>query len=606
MRGPARPEGTGAAGRAPAPPHPLPVTTLLPARPDVDLDRFARLATVALGAPVGLVSMVGAGGQVLPGCVGLPEPWQSERATPLTHSLCQHVVTSGRTFVVDDARAEPLTASSLAIPDLDVVAYAGAPLRLADPAVGAGDRADGGEPAAPVVGVLCAIDSRPRPWTPEQVAVLEDLAAACSAELSLRAVQERQRLLLTLAESLVGARSVPEVDAAVSAVTRTRLGGARSVLMLRDEHDPTLVPVTTAPGGAPGGVPGSAGPPVEHLDEDLPAPAAARGRRPLLFADRAELTAAFPRLAQGGAGDGPGAGAFLPLLVGEEVLGVLLLLWPEARPVLAAEEEVWSALARFTAQALHRAQLEQRHRSRAEVLQRSLLSTLPQVDHLRTVGRYVPAAREEQVGGDWYDAVVLPDGALSVVIGDVAGHDTAAAGAMGQVRGLLRAFTWDRPEPTSEVVGRLDRALLGLGVDALATLVVARVEQDPGRGARRLRWTNAGHPPPVLLHPDGRTELLRTPPDLLVGLLGDVARHDHAVDVADGSVLLLYTDGLIEKRGHSLAGGVERVREVLGRLHHLPLEELLDELLAELVGDRGEDDCALLAVAFDPPATAAR
>ncbi|WP_432492404.1 GAF domain-containing SpoIIE family protein phosphatase [Kineococcus auxinigenes] len=552
--------------------HGLAAATLLPSRPDPDLDRFARLATVALRTPVGLVSMVSAEEQVLPGAVGLPEPWQSRRATPLTHSLCRHVVTSGGTFTVADAREDPLTAGSLAIPDLGVVAYAGAPVRLADPA--------SGEPAGahdPVVGVLCAIDDQPRSWSPEQVAVLEDLAAACSAELSLRVVQERQQLLLALAESLVGARSVPEVDAAVTAVTRAQLGGARSLLLVGT-----------------------------RLEQGSPAAAAARERRPLLFTDRAELDDAFPPPAAPRTPEraaGPGASAFLPLAAAGQPLGVLALLWPDARPGLRAEEEVWGALARFTAQAVHRAQLEERHRSHAEVLQRSLLPTLPHVDSLRTVGRYVPAAREEQVGGDWYDAVVLPDGALSLVVGDVAGHEARAAGTMGQVRGLLRAFAWDRPEPPTGVVARLDRALLGLGVDALATLVLARVEQDAAgaaRGARRLRWTNAGHPPPVLLRPDGSTELLRTPPDLLVGLLGDAERHDHDVDVPDGSVLLLYTDGLIEQRGRSLAGGLERVRAALTRLHRLPLEDLLDELLAELVGTRGEDDCALLAVAFDP------
>ncbi|MCI2236944.1 SpoIIE family protein phosphatase [Paenibacillus sp. TRM 82003] len=576
------------------PRHGLAAATLLPSRPDPDLDRFARLATVALRAPVGLVSMVSAEEQVFPGAVGLPEPWQSRRATPLTHSLCRHVVTSGGTFTVADARQDPLTADSLAIPDLGVVAYAGAPVRLADPS--------SGEPAGahhPVVGVLCAIDDQPRSWTPEQVAVLEDLAAACSAELSLRVVQERQRLLLALAETLVGARSVPEVDAAVTAVTRAQLGGARSVLLLRTGPDRALHPRPAADGDPPGW-------PVTRLDGDSPVAAAARARRPLLFADRAQLDAAFPPPAAREAparSEVPGASAFLPLAVAGQPLGVLVLLWPDERPGLRAEEEVWGALARFTAQAVHRAQLEERHRTHAEVLQRSLLPTLPHVDSLRTVGRYVPAAREEQVGGDWYDAVVLPDGALNLVVGDVAGHDARAAGTMGQVRGLLRAFAWDRPEPPTDVVGRLDRALLGLGVDALATLVLARVEQDAAgaaRGARRLRWTNAGHPPPVLLRPDGSTELLRTPPNLLVGLLDDAERHDHDVDVPDGSVLLLYTDGLIEQRGRSLAGGLERVRATLTRLHRLPLEDLLDALLAELVGTRGEDDCALLAVAFDP------
>jgi serine phosphatase RsbU (regulator of sigma subunit) len=116
--------------------------------------------------------------------------------------------------------------------------------------------------------------------------------------------------------------------------------------------------------------------------------------------------------------------------------------------------------------------------------------------------------------------------------------------------------------------------------------------------AYEVSFANAGHPPPVLLHPDGTTELLHRPADLLVGLLPEVERHEHVVDVPRGATLLLYSDGLIEHRGHSLTGGIERVRSSLTRHVGAGLDVLLDELLAELVGTRGEDDCALLAVRF--------
>ncbi|MFD0485216.1 GAF domain-containing SpoIIE family protein phosphatase [Kineococcus sp. GCM10028916] len=562
-------------------------TTLLPAHPDADFDRFARLGTLALGTPVALVSMVSRDGQVFPGAVGLPEPWQTRRQTPLTHSLCQHVVTSGKVFAVEDARLDPLTADSLAIPDLGVVAYAGAPLRLPDPRTGVAD------PTSPVVGVLCAIDRAPRRWTAEQIEVLEDLAAACSAELGLRVLEERNRLLLNLADALVGARTVAEVSATVASVTRSWLGGAWSGLLLPEAGNRRLrfADLTTLPPGTGGG--------WELVDLDAPVPVAcaARERRPLLFADVDELRAAFPDVEAQAALPVFAASAYLPLLVQDRLIGVLCLLWDSERLTLSDEADVWSALARFTAQALDRATLDAERRSRAEVLQRSLLPRLPaSTGELAVRGRYVPASREEEIGGDWYDVVVGPTGDTTLVLGDVTGHDMVAAATMGQVRGLLRAFVWDRGGTPAELVSRLDRGMSGLGVDGLATLVLARVEAS-GAGYR-LRWTNAGHPPPVLLHPDGTTELLHRPADLLVGLLPEVERHEHVVDVPRGATLLLYSDGLIEHRGHSLTGGIERVRSSLTRHVGAGLDALLDELLAELVGTRGEDDCALLAVRF--------
>ncbi|MGY1836488.1 GAF domain-containing protein, partial [Blastococcus sp. SYSU DS0510] len=154
----------------------LPSGTALPPRSDPAFERFARLVRRQLDVPVALVTLVSAEEQVFPGAVGLPEPWQSTRRTPLSHSFCQHVVRSAAPLVVTDARTDPLVADSLAIADLRVIAYAGVPLTDGD---------------GVVVGSLCAIDSRPRTWSDDDLAVLTDLAGACSSELWLRAAQRR-------------------------------------------------------------------------------------------------------------------------------------------------------------------------------------------------------------------------------------------------------------------------------------------------------------------------------------------------------------------------------------------------------------------------------
>lgn len=139
------------------------------------LDALARLTSTAVGTPIGLISIVGSDGQHFAGAVGLPEPWQSSRETPLSHSFCRHVVAREGEVVIDDSRTEPLVAGNLAISDLGVIAYAGVPLR----AVGGA-----------VIGSVCAIDAEPRRWTPADLAILRDAASLARADLRLREIDE--------------------------------------------------------------------------------------------------------------------------------------------------------------------------------------------------------------------------------------------------------------------------------------------------------------------------------------------------------------------------------------------------------------------------------
>jgi chemotaxis family two-component system sensor kinase Cph1 len=236
----------------------------------------------------------------------------------------------------------------------------------------------------------------------------------------------------------------------------------------------------------------------------------------------------------------------------------------------------------------------------AVTLQRSLLSEPPDPDHLEFAVRYVPAAREAQVGGDWYDVFEQPDGATALVIGDVVGHDTEAAASMGQLRGLLRGISYDSPDSPARVLTRLDRAMDGLHLQTLASVLVARLEQTPEEiadGMTRLRWSNAGHLPPVVLLPDGSTEVLaRAPAELLTGVHVDAVRRDHVVTLPRDATVLLYTDGLVERRDQLFDNGIERLRAALTELRDRPVPELADELLARLLPEREEDDVALIVV----------
>lgn len=134
-------------------------------------DHYARLVQNTLGVPTGLVSIVEAYRQVFPGALGLPDPWQEERETPLSHSFCQYVVAEEKPLILSDARLEPWLSDNLAIPVLGVIAYAGWPIKNSH---------------GQVVGSLCAIDGEPRDWTEQDLRNLADLAAACSAEIAQR------------------------------------------------------------------------------------------------------------------------------------------------------------------------------------------------------------------------------------------------------------------------------------------------------------------------------------------------------------------------------------------------------------------------------------
>ena len=238
-------------------------------------------------------------------------------------------------------------------------------------------------------------------------------------------------------------------------------------------------------------------------------------------------------------------------------------------------------------------------RELSDRLQQALLTPPPEPDHLHVAVRYQPAGHQAQVGGDWYDAFLQPDGATILAIGDVLGHGSGAAAAMGQLRGLLRALAYDNDEPPSATLSRMERAAAGLAVTQLATVILARIERLPDvpvSGRRILRWSNAGHVPPVLLAPDGTTTVLATRPELMLGVDAAAPRSDSTVEIADGYTLLLVTDGLVERRDSDIDAGIERLREALRDLAGTPLEELCDGLLARLVPGNGDDDVALVAV----------
>ncbi|MFC4784065.1 SpoIIE family protein phosphatase [Nocardioides sp. MAHUQ-72] len=290
--------------------------------------------------------------------------------------------------------------------------------------------------------------------------------------------------------------------------------------------------------------------------------------------------------------------AWLPLA--DEDSGLDALLVVQLSPRLPRDGDYLDFLRLVAAaltQALERVLIREAERTWSEALQRSLLARPASIGGLDLAVRYQPAAEVAQVGGDWYDAFRLPDGRLALVVGDVAGHDEHAAASMGQIRNLVRGVAYSRPESPASVLSGLDHAMHGLDVNVVATAVLAQLEPGGGPGGSRLslRWSNAGHPPPVLLSADGTARLLETDPDLLLGLNVDAARTDHTLDLEPGSSLVIYTDGLVERRGAAIDAGLAWLVSAVEGQHGLTADELCDRLLGQLSG-RSEDDVALLVM----------
>lgn len=233
----------------------------------------------------------------------------------------------------------------------------------------------------------------------------------------------------------------------------------------------------------------------------------------------------------------------------------------------------------------------------SEAIQRSLLPEPVQPASLSLRVRYRPAAGA-RIGGDWYDAFLTSEGTACITIGDVAGHDRDAAASMAQIRNLLRGIAYTVADPPAAILATLDRAIRDLGVGALATVVLAKIDQndvDRRAGVHRLCWSNAGHPPPLLLDRDGTARLLRSDPDLLLGVHADTGRGDNQQVLPPGATVLLYTDGLVERRDAAIDDGLHWLTAAARPLAGAPLDELCDTLLAQ-VGPSTEDDIALLAL----------
>jgi serine phosphatase RsbU (regulator of sigma subunit) len=320
-------------------------------------------------------------------------------------------------------------------------------------------------------------------------------------------------------------------------------------------------------------------------------PDAIRTRAPVVFDAAADADAAYPDYGGGFVARGLESVLAVPLTAGGRAVGGLLLSAVRPHAFGADERALTAALAAQAGQALERARLFEAERRVSVTLQRSLLPDhLPEIPGVQLAVRYLAAAGLE-AGGDFYEALPLPGGAVGIAVGDVVGRGASAAAAMGQLRSALRAFALTGEGPGG-VLERLSGFAETVGGAMAATAVVGHL--DPATGD--LRYACAGHPWPLLVHAVGETEFLREGRGVPLACVPQRTYREASATLRQGSTLLLYTDGLTERRGREVEQVLEDLRAAAGAAAGRPLKELLDAAVAGTGDVAPADDVALVAV----------
>lgn len=310
---------------------------------------------------------------------------------------------------------------------------------------------------------------------------------------------------------------------------------------------------------------------------------------PAFFESSAELERVYPDNSR--PQDGMGAWAFLPLIASGRPVGTCVFAYTGPHHFSADERAVLTSLGGLIAQALERARLYDAKYRLAHGLQEALLPhTLPRLPGLEVAARYLPGTRGMDIGGDFYDLVGLGPGTSAAVIGDVQGHNVTAAALMGQVRTAVRAYTAVGQRPDG-VLRSTNQLLADLDSDLFTSCLYAHL--DLRRST--IRVARAGHPQPLLRRPDGRVDVLDVPGGLLLGI--DRAAHYPTVEIPlpPGSVLALYTDGLIESPETDMDHALADLAGHLSRSGEQPLERLAENLVGHAHRTHQRtDDVALL------------
>ncbi|HEX6117491.1 MAG TPA: SpoIIE family protein phosphatase [Solirubrobacterales bacterium] len=280
----------------------------------------------------------------------------------------------------------------------------------------------------------------------------------------------------------------------------------------------------------------------------------------------------------------------VPLATGGTTFGAITFVSAESERRYGEEDLTFALeLARHAALAIDNSRSYLREHQAAVTLQRALLpERLPETPGIELAARYLPAGPGVEAGGDWYDAIDLGDGLFDVIIGDVSGRGIPAASIMGRLRTAVHAYALDRLPP-AKTAARVDRLLSGLEGDEMATMLLLRFDASN----HRAEFVRAGHPPALVREPGGEVVELDGGGSPPLGLMLEEPRPSASRELAPGSTVLLYTDGLIERRGEVIDAGIERLKRAFARASH-DLQPCLDEIIEATAPQAADDVAALL------------
>jgi PAS domain S-box-containing protein len=315
------------------------------------------------------------------------------------------------------------------------------------------------------------------------------------------------------------------------------------------------------------------------------------GQARLLTVDRIDDLFGTPFGRRDRAGFSLSTASIVPIEARGEVLGVLILATEPGRHLDDDDLDLAVEVAHRAALAVGNARAFQQEHQIAETLQRALLPPMvAAVAGLDLAVRYVAATDGASVGGDWYDVLSYGGDTTGVVVGDVVGHDIAASTSMGQLRSALRTCAYEESMAPAAALARVDRLYDRLGL-TYATCVFGVINTQ----ALTFRWSNAGHPPPLILR-DGAVRFLTDGASVLLGVTAGADIREAHTDLRDGDMLILYTDGLVERRGESLQDGLNRLALAVTRIDIESAENACDAVLEAMAppGGARDDDVAVL------------
>ena len=447
---------------------------------------------------------------------------------------------------------------------------------------------------AETLGVLCFTWEAPQRFGRTRRDLVLSLSAKVAETLQRIRAQDSERLLQyqaaqlgILTSALARASTTTDMADVVTGQAHEAFGAVGAWMRVLDPSTRRLVLV--------GSRTSDAGPRAEAMiDANTPGGLAALTGAPVFVETREQMVEHFPPATLAGLANIDAVAAF-PLFEHGRVAGTLTLAFAPRVPFGEAECNTLVTFAAVLGQTLERVRLSEHREGVAITLQHAMLGRPDDVSSVAVSTAYRPADERLQVGGDWYDVIDLSGSRVGLVVGDVVGHHLEAAATMGQLRAALRALAVVLEDPAA-VVRALERLVAHDDASRSSTLLYAVLDPE----TQTLRYLSTGHPPPLLVHADGRCEFLlggRGTP------LGSFGPHDPQAATAElplGATLVLYTDGLIERRTEVLDVGLDRLAALAPTIAITPVDELADALLDAMLTGSREDDVAVLVARSAP------